>query len=188
MGNTRFILLLMLLPLLSEFELILSVKSTTSLNSDSSALLALKNHVIVGLRSILATNWSVSVSVCEWIGVTTPQGHCLTSIRHDTAACRESIFPQYTQHGEQRFSQIITQGVGYLGRMKSINLTNNNFDGVPTLDFEAWKCTVTTSPALSRLLYALYRSWKHWSCPKTTRRSNSGSHWEALELESVIFE
>ncbi|XP_039001524.1 putative receptor-like protein kinase At3g47110 [Hibiscus syriacus] len=51
-----------------------SLKSTTIV-TDQSALLELKNHISHDPENVLATNWSVSTPVCNWFGVSCGSKH-----------------------------------------------------------------------------------------------------------------
>ncbi|MBA0791995.1 hypothetical protein Gohar_016528 [Gossypium harknessii] len=76
MGNvTRFILALMMVMLLPHFVVSFSIKTTTDINIDQSALLALKAYIVSDPQKMLKTNWSAATSVCNWIGVTCGSRH-----------------------------------------------------------------------------------------------------------------
>ncbi|KAL4310222.1 hypothetical protein GQ457_01G003580 [Hibiscus cannabinus] len=66
MGNT--FLYLALLVIFHFPMTIFCLKSTTIL-TDQSALLAFKDHLVHDPESLLATNWSASTPVCNWLGV-----------------------------------------------------------------------------------------------------------------------
>ncbi|XVF18543.1 hypothetical protein REPUB_Repub11eG0031500 [Reevesia pubescens] len=70
MGDTSFLLRLMAMVLLPTFVATLSLESPNNITTDQLALLALKSHVTHDPQNLLATNWSTSTSVCNWIGVT----------------------------------------------------------------------------------------------------------------------
>jgi len=53
----------------------LTVAVRTNITIDQSALLALKAHITDDLHEFLATNWSTSTSVCNWIGITCGAKH-----------------------------------------------------------------------------------------------------------------
>ncbi|KAK8972100.1 hypothetical protein V6N11_061908 [Hibiscus sabdariffa] len=73
MAKTGFLPLMFLLP----FTIFRNTLSSNSLNitPDQSALLALKSHITHDPHNLLATNWSTSISVCNWIGVTCGSKH-----------------------------------------------------------------------------------------------------------------
>ena len=61
--------------LLHCFMASLTVAVRTNITIDQSALLALKAHITDDLHEFLATNWSTSTSVCNWIGITCGAKH-----------------------------------------------------------------------------------------------------------------
>ncbi|XP_016747420.1 probable LRR receptor-like serine/threonine-protein kinase At3g47570 [Gossypium hirsutum] len=72
MGNT--FLNLSLLIIFHFYMPTFSMKLTTIL-TDQSALLALKDHVIHDPKNVLTTNWSASAPVCNWFGVSCGSKH-----------------------------------------------------------------------------------------------------------------
>ncbi|MBA0670725.1 hypothetical protein Goklo_029810 [Gossypium klotzschianum] len=56
------------------FRVILSVKYS-SITVDQSTFLALKSRITHDPHNFVATNWSTSTSVCNWIGVTCGSRH-----------------------------------------------------------------------------------------------------------------
>ncbi|KAK8972107.1 hypothetical protein V6N11_061915 [Hibiscus sabdariffa] len=69
MATADFLPPLMFFLLFSIFRTTLSTNSL-DITTDQSALLALKSHITHDPHHLLATNWSTSTSVCNWIGVT----------------------------------------------------------------------------------------------------------------------
>ncbi|KAE8678101.1 putative Leucine-rich repeat protein kinase family protein [Hibiscus syriacus] len=154
MGNTHFLIALTLVALLPQFELILSMKSTTNLNSDQLALLALKNHVVVDPHSYLATNWSVSASVCNWIGITCGSRHRRVIALNLSGMNLSGTIPPHVGNlsflatlniGNNGFHGSLSKELSNLHRMVSINLTNNNFDG----EIPAWFGSYTRLQSLA---------------------------------------
>ncbi|XWS10146.1 hypothetical protein CRYUN_Cryun39dG0050100 [Craigia yunnanensis] len=74
MRKTGFLLPLMVVVLLPTFGATLSADSQ-NITTDQLALLALKSHVSHDPGNLLATGWSTSTSVCNWIGVTCGSRH-----------------------------------------------------------------------------------------------------------------
>ncbi|KAL7102809.1 hypothetical protein ACP275_08G140800 [Erythranthe tilingii] len=62
--------ILLLLQIMSSYYLTAAMKYPTTLETDKSALLALKSHITLEPDNILAKNWTNTSSVCSWIGVT----------------------------------------------------------------------------------------------------------------------
>ncbi|MFQ6668389.1 hypothetical protein Gotur_034057, partial [Gossypium turneri] len=72
MGNTFLNLALLII---FHFSMpTFSIKLTTIL-TDQSALLALKDHVIHDPENVLTSNWSASAPVCNWFGVSCGSKH-----------------------------------------------------------------------------------------------------------------
>ncbi|XP_022735494.1 probable LRR receptor-like serine/threonine-protein kinase At3g47570 [Durio zibethinus] len=117
MKNTRFIPNLIVVVLLSSFEVSFSRKTTTNINTDQLALLALKSHVISDPQNLLATNWSTVTHVCNWIGVT-----CGSRYKRVTAL---NLFGM-------NLSGTIPPHLGNLSFLSTLrlSLSGNNFMGV----------------------------------------------------------
>ncbi|XP_057797616.1 probable LRR receptor-like serine/threonine-protein kinase At3g47570 [Salvia miltiorrhiza] len=116
---------------------------STSLSTDQSVLLSLKQHITSDPSRILETNWSNSSSVCSWIGVT-------CSLRHQRVAALNLSYmsPSGTippQLGNLSFlvsldltsclfSGALPHQLSLLRRLKFISLRLNNFTGdIPPL-------------------------------------------------------
>ncbi|KAI3470836.1 hypothetical protein Pfo_027499 [Paulownia fortunei] len=92
----------------------------TNISTDKSALLTLKSHLSLGPSQILSKNWSASAPVCEWIGVT-------CSSRHHRVAVLDISMMGLT-------GTLVPQ-LGNLTFLVSLNLSNNNFQGVVPQEF-----------------------------------------------------
>ncbi|XP_069155066.1 probable LRR receptor-like serine/threonine-protein kinase At3g47570 [Solanum lycopersicum] len=106
-----------------------------NISSDEAALLALKSHIS---NNIIATNWSSSVSVCSWIGITcSSRHHRVTALDISSMQLYGTIPPHLgnlsfissldisnnTFHGELPLELVRLQ------RLKFFNTKNNNFTG-----------------------------------------------------------
>ncbi|KAA3467746.1 LRR receptor-like serine/threonine-protein kinase FLS2 isoform X2 [Gossypium australe] len=115
MGNgTRFILALMMAVLLRHFVVSFSIKTTTNINTDQSALLALKAYIVSDPQKMLKTNWSAATSVCNWIGITCGSRHQRVIALNLSSMLLTGTIP----------SQI-----GNLSFLTSLDLMNNSFNG-----------------------------------------------------------
>ncbi|KAK8972098.1 hypothetical protein V6N11_061906 [Hibiscus sabdariffa] len=94
-------------------------KATLSANSpnistDQSALLVLKSHITHDPHNLLATNWSHSTSVCNWIGIPCGSRH------HRVTALDLSSMD---------LTGTIPSQLGNLSFLVSLNIRNNSFHG-----------------------------------------------------------
>ncbi|KAM3705093.1 hypothetical protein ACJW31_03G054200 [Castanea mollissima] len=90
-----------------------AVAVRTNITTDQSALLALKNH-INDPHKILASNWSTSTSVCNWIGITCGAKHFrVTTLNLSHMGLSGTIAPH----------------VGNLTFLSGLSFRNNNFHG-----------------------------------------------------------
>ncbi|XVE53081.1 hypothetical protein DITRI_Ditri02bG0176000 [Diplodiscus trichospermus] len=137
MGNIAFLLPLMVVVLLPTFGGTLSAY-LPNITTDQLALLALKSHVIHDPQNLLATNWSTSTSVCNWIGVTCgSRHHRVTSLNFSGMGLTGTIPPHLGNlsflawfdishnsfHGSLPFELVNLQ------RLKYLNFANNSFGG-----------------------------------------------------------
>ncbi|CDP11288.1 unnamed protein product [Coffea canephora] len=89
------------------------MSSMTNITIDKSALLTLRAHTIEP-RQILAKNWSVSSSVCDWIGVTCGSWHQrVTALNISKMNLTGTLPPQ----------------LGNLSFLLSLDMSRNNFHG-----------------------------------------------------------
>ncbi|XP_015077607.1 probable LRR receptor-like serine/threonine-protein kinase At3g47570 [Solanum pennellii] len=106
-----------------------------NISTDEAALLALKSHIS---NNIIATNWSSSVPVCSWIGITcSSRHHRVTALDISSMQLYGTIPPHLgnlsfissldisnnTFHGD------LPQELAHLQRLKFFNTKNNNFTG-----------------------------------------------------------
>ncbi|XP_027155990.1 receptor-like protein 35 [Coffea eugenioides] len=87
---------------------------TGDIITDKSDLVAFKNHIVLDPHSIVAKNWSISSSVCDWIGVTCDFG------RQRVVALNIS---------NMGFAGTIPPQLGNLSFLVSVDMSNNNFYG-----------------------------------------------------------
>ncbi|EOY13285.1 Leucine-rich repeat protein kinase family protein, putative [Theobroma cacao] len=136
MGNTRFILALMLVVLLPNFGVSFSIKSTTTnISTDQLALLALKARVN---SDHLATNWSTATCICNWVGVTCGSRHHRV-IALDLFGMNVSgtippdmgnlSFIAFLNIGNNSFYGSMPIELANLRRLRYLLLPNNNFNG-----------------------------------------------------------
>ena len=93
-----------------------AVAVRTNINTDQSALLALKDHITDDPHKILASNWSTSTStsVCNWIGIICgAKHHRVTTLNLAHMGLSGTIAPQ----------------VGNLTFLSHLSFRNNNFHG-----------------------------------------------------------
>ncbi|XP_027185089.1 LRR receptor-like serine/threonine-protein kinase GSO1 [Coffea eugenioides] len=86
----------------------------TNITTDQSSLLALRSHISIDPLQILAKNWSVGSSVCDWIGVTCGFRHLrVTGLNISSMNLSGTLPPQ----------------LGNLSFLVSLDMRNNNFHG-----------------------------------------------------------
>ncbi|XWS10853.1 hypothetical protein CRYUN_Cryun38cG0033600 [Craigia yunnanensis] len=138
MGKTGFLLPLLVVVLLPTFEATLSADSPTNITTDQLALLALKSHVTHDPRNLLATNWSTTTSVCNWIGVTCGSiHHRVTALNFSGMGLTGTIQPHlgnlsflaWLKIRYNNFHGPLPVDLANLRRLKYLNFGNNSFSG-----------------------------------------------------------
>ena len=86
----------------------------TNITTDQSALLALKAHITHDPQNILASNWSTSTSVCNWVGVTCGLRHQRVTVLNVTSFGLTGTIPPH---------------LGNLSFLTELRFTENNFHG-----------------------------------------------------------
>ncbi|XP_017979869.1 PREDICTED: putative receptor-like protein kinase At3g47110 [Theobroma cacao] len=135
MGNTRFILALILVVVLPNFEVSCSMKSSIDIKTDQLALLAIKAHVH---SDLLTTNWSTATSICNWVGAACGSRHHRV-IALDLFGVNLSgtippdmgnlSFVAFLDIGNNSFHGSLPIELANLHRLKYLILSNNNFNG-----------------------------------------------------------
>ena len=137
MRKTGFLLPLMVVVLLPTFGATLSADSQ-NITTDQLALLALKSHVSHDPGNILATGWSTSTSVCNWIGVTCgSRDHRVTALNLSGMGLVGTIQPHLGNLSFLAFFNIRHNSfhgsfpieLANLRRLKYLNFGNNSFRG-----------------------------------------------------------
>ncbi|GMI79561.1 receptor like protein 26 [Hibiscus trionum] len=117
MAKPGFFSPLLFLLLFAIFRATLSTNSP-DIVTDQTALLAFKSHISHDPHNLLATNWSSSASVCNWIGVTCGSRH------HRVTALNLSSMD---------LTGTIPSQLGDLSFLASLNIRHNSFHGsLPT--------------------------------------------------------
>ncbi|XP_027155993.1 probable LRR receptor-like serine/threonine-protein kinase At3g47570 [Coffea eugenioides] len=126
--------LLLATSMLASFSL-----AKTNISTDTMALLELKDHITSDPYSILAKNWSISSSVCNWIGVTCSytHHHRVRALNISNMGLAGSIpsnlgnlsFLVSLDMGNNSFHGHLPEGMAHLRRIRFISLSHNNFTG-----------------------------------------------------------
>ncbi|KAK9989801.1 hypothetical protein SO802_030040 [Lithocarpus litseifolius] len=133
-----FFLLLVLL-LLHYFTAGLAVTVKTNITTDQSAILALKAHITDDPYKILASNWSSSTSVCNWIGITCGAKHLrVTSLNLSHMGLTGTIAPQvgnlsflsHLSFRNNNFHGSLPNELAYLAHLEVVSFGLNNFSGM----------------------------------------------------------
>ncbi|KAK8503627.1 hypothetical protein V6N12_024799 [Hibiscus sabdariffa] len=132
-----------LFPPSSYVSVVILSANSPDITTDQSALLVLKSRVTHDPLDISTTNWSVSTSVCNWIGVTCGSRHHRVIALNLSSMDLTGTLP--SQLGNLSFlislnirhnsfhGSIPTEFVN-LHRLKYLNFGNNSFSGeIPTL-------------------------------------------------------
>ncbi|XP_039063434.1 putative receptor-like protein kinase At3g47110 [Hibiscus syriacus] len=134
MAKTPFLAPLMFLLLFAILRATFSVNITT----DESALLALKSHITHDPHNLLGTNWSTSISVCTWIGVTCGSKHHRITALDLSSMDLTGTIPSHLGNlsflasldvSDNSFHGSLLIELTNLHRLKYLNFGNNNFDG-----------------------------------------------------------
>ncbi|PPD85266.1 hypothetical protein GOBAR_DD17816 [Gossypium barbadense] len=109
-----------------------------NITTDRLALLALKSHVTSDPKRFLATNWSTSTSVCNWIGVTCGSKNLRVTVLNLTGMGLVGTIPSHLGNlsflsrlniMNNSFQGLLPNHLANLHRLKFINLGNNKFGG-----------------------------------------------------------
>ncbi|KAL6286049.1 hypothetical protein ACE6H2_010439 [Prunus campanulata] len=136
MERSRFLLSITLL--LVHYCSIRTVGATqTNITTDQSAILALKSHITSDPHNILV-NWSTTISVCNWVGVTCGARHLrVTSLNLSYMGFTGTIPPHLGNLSflvalslkTNSFHGTLPYELSYLRRLKFISFGYNNFIG-----------------------------------------------------------
>nr|XP_027086405.1 probable LRR receptor-like serine/threonine-protein kinase At3g47570 [Coffea arabica] len=125
----------------------------TNITADQSSLLVLRAHISVDPPQILAKNWSVGSSVCDWIGVTCGSRHRrVTGLNISNMGLSGTLPPQLgnlsflvsLDMSANNFHGEMPHEFAGLHRLKLFNLSFNNLEG----EFPHW---IGSFPQLRRL-------------------------------------
>lgn len=132
MDRSRFFLLSIIF-LLKNY---MAAHDQTNITTDQSSLLAFKSHITNDPHNVLASNWSVIDSVCDWIGVTCGTSHLRVTVLDLSYMGLTGTIPPHlgnlTFLVELRFRNNSFHGslpgeLAGLRRLKLISLGYNNF-------------------------------------------------------------
>ncbi|KAL4312929.1 hypothetical protein GQ457_01G003600 [Hibiscus cannabinus] len=135
------------------------VKSVTML-TDQSALLALKDHVTNGPENFLTTNWSSSVPVCNWFGVTCGSRHDRVTALNLSGLGLVGTLPPHLGNlsflsllsiENNHFHGTLPVQLSNLKRIEHMNFGNNSFDG----EIPSWLGSLTEL----RILFLYYNNF-----------------------------
>ncbi|EYU43344.1 hypothetical protein MIMGU_mgv11b018117mg [Erythranthe guttata] len=139
MGKTSCCILACIVILLLQMSYYcLAIKYSTTLETDKSALLALKSHITFDPASILSQNWTNSSSVCSWIGVTCGLRHNrVTAVNISYMGLSGTIPPQlgnlsFLVSLDFKFnllSGVLPQQLSFLHRLKFMSFRANTLSG-----------------------------------------------------------
>ncbi|XP_075674618.1 uncharacterized protein LOC142643789 [Castanea sativa] len=130
---------LFVLLLMHYFMASISVTVKTNITTDQSALLALKAHITDDPYKILASNWSSSASVCNWIGITCGAKHLrVTALNLSHMGLTGTIAPQvgnlsflsHLSFRNNNFHGSLPNELAYLGHLEVVSFGLNSFSGV----------------------------------------------------------
>ncbi|PIM98755.1 Non-specific serine/threonine protein kinase [Handroanthus impetiginosus] len=123
---------------LAQCLLACSATALTNINTDKSALLALKSRLSIDPSYVLYKNWSDSASVCSWVGVTCGSRHQRVTALDISAMGLAGDLPHemgnltflgYLNLSSNNFHGILPEELAQLRRLKVIDFKFNNFTG-----------------------------------------------------------
>ncbi|XP_059671110.1 putative receptor-like protein kinase At3g47110 [Cornus florida] len=102
------------ISLLVSFFIVCLSSSITNLTTDQFALLAVRDHITRNPEDVLASNWSTTSSVCNWVGVSCGlRHHRVTALNLSRTGLQGTIAPH----------------LGNLSFIASLDISHNNFNG-----------------------------------------------------------
>ncbi|KAK8514505.1 hypothetical protein V6N12_057407 [Hibiscus sabdariffa] len=137
MAKTGFLRSLMFLMLFTIIRTTLSSNSP-SITTDQRALLALKSHITHDPHNLLAINWSTSISVCNWIGVTCGSKHHRVTALNLSSMDLTGTIPSQLENisflvslsiRHNSFHGSLPTELTSLHRLKYLSFGNNSFSG-----------------------------------------------------------
>ncbi|KAL7176488.1 hypothetical protein ACSBR2_029924 [Camellia fascicularis] len=135
MEKTSFLIAAVVLLVLNHS---ISSIAITNLTTDQSALLSFKSYITLDPYNVLADNWSISTSVCNWVGITCGVLHQrVTSLNLSDMALTGSLSPHlgnlsFLSSLDISFNDFhgqIPEDLSRLRRLKQVNFEYNNFTG-----------------------------------------------------------
>nr|XP_023906964.1 probable LRR receptor-like serine/threonine-protein kinase At3g47570 [Quercus suber] len=138
MENSAFFRFFALL-LLHCFMASLAVAVRTNITTDQSALLALQANITDDPHKFLATNWSSSISVCNWIGITCGPKHLrVTALNLSHMGVTGTIAPHvgnlsflsHLSFENNSFHGSLPNELASLRRLQVVSFGSNSFSGV----------------------------------------------------------
>ncbi|XP_027184002.1 receptor kinase-like protein Xa21 [Coffea eugenioides] len=111
--------------------------STRDIATDQSALLALRSQITSEPYQMLVNNWSVSSSVCQWIGVTcSSRHHRVIALNISNMGLTGTIHPQSLSLSFNSLSGKLPIEIGNLQSLKKLSIEYNYLSGsVPSKIF-----------------------------------------------------
>ncbi|XVF78995.1 hypothetical protein PTKIN_Ptkin14bG0183200 [Pterospermum kingtungense] len=196
MGKTGFLLPLLVVVLLPAQGLTLSADSPNNITTDQLALLSLKSHVTNDARNLLATNWSTTTSVCNWIGVTCGSRlHRVTALNLSYMGLTGTIEPHlgnlsflaWLDISHNNFHGSLPIELANMRQLKHLRFGSNSFSG----EIPSWFGSLTKLKALSlhdNKLTGVIPSTL-WNLSKLEELDLSNNHLEgtlSLEIRNLI--
>ncbi|CDP20096.1 unnamed protein product [Coffea canephora] len=106
--------------------------------TDTSAIVALRDHIVSDPHLILTKNWSISFSVCDWIGIICDSGRQrVVALNISNMGFAGTIPPQLgnlsflvsVDMSNNIFHGYLPEGMSHLRRLSFMALSNNNLTG-----------------------------------------------------------